>query len=123
MPDASSEVADYLAASHPRLAELALWVRATVLDAEPDLVERVYRGWGGIGFRHPDAGYVCGNFPREDDVKLLFERGVRLDDPEGVLSGSGSQTRFIPVREQGDQLTDVIRRYVRAAVAQRLFHR
>jgi hypothetical protein len=23
---------------------------------EPDLTERVYRGWDGIGFRHPDAG-------------------------------------------------------------------
>jgi hypothetical protein len=77
-------------------ADPALWVREAVLAGEPDLTERVYRGWHGIGFWYPDAGYVRTIYPREQEqaVRLLFEHGVRLDDPEGLLEGAGTQTRF-----------------------------
>jgi hypothetical protein len=115
------DVREFLAEAHPGLADLALWVRVAVLAGEPDLTERVYRGWDGIGFRHPDAGYVCAIYPREGEVRLLFEHGVRLRDDEGLLEGAGSQTRFIRVRERNDPLAAAIGRYVRAAVAQRLF--
>jgi hypothetical protein len=122
---APRDVHDFLAESHPGLADLALWVREAVLAGEPDLSERVYRGWDGIGFRHPDAGYVCAVYPREREreVRLLFEHGVRLDDPERLLEGAGTQTRFIRVRERDDGLAAGIGRYVRAAVAERLFRR
>jgi hypothetical protein len=117
------DVREFLAEAHPGLADLALWVRESVLAGEPDLTERVYRGWDGIGFRHPDAGYVCAIYPREGEVRLLFEHGVRLRDDEGLLEGAGSQTRFIRVRERNDLLAAAIGRYVQAAVAQRLFQR
>jgi hypothetical protein len=71
-------------------------VLEAVLAAEPELEERVYRGWRGLGYRHPDAGYVCGVFPRADGVSLLFERGAELDEP--VLTGEGTQTRQLELR-------------------------
>jgi hypothetical protein len=76
-------------------------VRELVLASESDLTERVYLGWDGIGFRHPVAGYVCAIYPREkeQEVRLLFEHGARLEDPERLLEGDGAQTRFIRVRE------------------------
>jgi hypothetical protein len=119
------DVRDFLRDSHPGLAGLALWVREAVLAGEADLTERVYHGWDGIGFRHPDAGYVCAIYPREQEqeVRLLFEHGVRLDDPEGLLEGAGTQTRFIRVRERDGRLAAAIGRYVHGAVAERLFRR
>jgi hypothetical protein len=119
------DVYDFLTESHPGLADLALWVREAVLTSEPDLTERVYRGWDGIGFRHPDAGYVCGIYPREQEqeIRLLFEHGGRLEDPERLFDGAGTQTRFIRVRERDDPLAAAIGRYVHAAVAERLFRR
>ena len=117
------DVQDFLVESHPRLAELSLWVRAAVLAGDPDLTERVYRGWDGVGFHHPDGGYVCAIYPRDDEVRLLFEHGARLGDPEGLLRGSGSRSRFIPVRVANEQLAASIAGYVRAAVAERLFRR
>jgi hypothetical protein len=117
------DVYDFLMESHPGLADLALWVREAVLASEPDLTERVYRGWDGIGFRHPDAGFVCAIYPREQDqdIHLLFEHGVRLEDPERLLEGAGTQTRYIRVRERDDPPAAAIGRYVHAAVAERLF--
>jgi hypothetical protein len=119
------DVHDFLMASHPGLADLALWVREAVLAGEPELTERVYLGWDGIGFRHPDGGYVCAIYPREQEqeVRLLFEHGVRLHDPEHLLEGAGTQTRFIHVRERDDRLAAAIGRYVHDAVAERLFRR
>lgn len=123
VPDLSADIQVYLATTHPELAELALWVRAIVLDAEPDFAERLYRGWDGIGYRHPEAGYVCGIFPRGDEVRLLFEQGARLADTDGLLRGTGTQTRFIPVTESIHDLAETLQRYIRAAVALQLFHR
>jgi hypothetical protein len=112
---------EFLAERHPEALELALWLREAVLAAEPDLVERVYRGWDGIGFRHPDAGYLCA--PRAGDVRLLFEHGTRLHDPEGLLEGEGTQTRYVTVRANDKRLAELFGALVRDAVAERLFRR
>ena len=113
----------FLSERDPEARELALWLRDVVLAAEPDLAERVYPGWDGIGYRHPDAGYVCGIFPRDDGVRLLFEHGARLDDPDGLLEGQGSQTRHTVVRAPDPRLAEQLGRLVHETVAQRLFER
>ena len=117
------EAAAYLREEHPVAADLAIWTRDAVRAADPDLTERVYRGWRGVGFRHPDAGYVCAIYPKDDRVELLFEHGASLADPEGVLEGSGTQTRAITIEERSDALAETIRVYVQQAIAQRLLER
>jgi hypothetical protein len=116
-----NEIRAFLAERHPEVLDLALWVRQIVLDAEPDLTERLYGGWDGIGFHHPEAGYVCGLFPRAEEVRLLFEHGARLSDPHGILEGGGTQTRIIRIRDRGDSLGEAIGGYVSEAVGERLF--
>lgn len=115
-----SEALDYLRSEHGHVFHLAAWVREAVLTADPDLSERVYRGWRGVGFRHPEVGYVCGIFPRDDEVDLLFEHGAALPDPDSILRGDGTQTRFVSVREPDAALREQIAAYVQQAVAQRL---
>ena len=120
-PDASeADVLPYLREEHEELYELAAWTRRAVLAADPDFAERVYRGWRGIGFRHPEAGFVCAIYPRSEYVVLLFERGASLPDPEGVLFGEGTQTRFLRLSEPTPETEERIKTYVQQAVAQRL---
>jgi hypothetical protein len=116
----SDEAARYLREHHAPAAELALWTRDAVVRADPDLRERVYPGWQGVGFRHPEAGYVCAIFPRDRAVELLFEHGAAMVDPEGVLEGAGSQTRVIRVEAPSDATAELIFRYVQQAIAERL---
>src|SRR5688500_6143516 len=92
-----SEIETYMREHHQATADLALWTCAAVTAVDPDLAARVYRGWQGIGFRHPEAGYVCGVFPRSDWVALLFEHGATMADAEHVLLGEGAQTRFLRI--------------------------
>ena len=115
-----NEVTAYLRTEHSAQAELALWTRQAVLTADPDLTERVYRGWRGVGFRHPEGGYVCAIYPRSEWVVLLFEHGASMRDPEAILLGDGSQTRFIRVSERSPELRERIVAYVQLAVAQQL---
>jgi hypothetical protein len=96
-------------------------VRGVVLDAEPELTERVYRRWDGLGYRHPDGGYVWALYPREGEVHLLFDHGRRLEDPEVLLEGAGRQTRYIRVRRVDPARAASIGRYVSEAVAERPF--
>ena len=121
MGRADPEAIAYLRAEHAGALELAAWTRDAVLAADPDLSERVYHGWRGVGYRHPEAGYVCGLFPRGERVELVFERGATLLDPEAVLAGSGTQTRVLSVTAASDGLARTITAYVGQAIAQRLF--
>jgi hypothetical protein len=119
-----NDVLAYIREHHRSLYELTVWTRGVVLEAEPDFAERVYRGWHGIGFRHPEAGYVCAIYPRDDDhVDLLFEHGASLADPDGLLAGEGAQTRFYRVKARNEATAAAIRMLVQQAVAQRLLSR
>jgi hypothetical protein len=60
----------------------------------PEAREVAYPGWHAIGFRHPKAGYVCGIFPFEGSVRLVFEWGVLLRDDARLLQPGGRQVRF-----------------------------
>ena len=115
-----AEVMAFLTERHPETMEIALWLRGVILDAEPDLTERVYRGWDGIGFRHPEGGYVCAIYPQADEVRLLFEHGRRLEDPDGLLEGDGRQTRWMRVRDADAALAAAIARCLGDAIAERL---
>ena len=110
------EVRGYLRETHPEQAELALWVRDVVLRADPELSERVYRGWQGIGYHHPEAGYVCAIFPAAAGLRLGFEHGASLPDPDGRLRGEGSQVRYLPIAAPDDALAG----FVHEAIVRRL---
>jgi hypothetical protein len=114
------EAERYLREHHAGVAELALWTRDIVLRADPELRERVYRGWRGVGYRHPDAGYVCAIFPSGDAVDLLFEHGASMADPDGVLEGGGTQTRLLRIAAPSPERARLITRYVQQAIAERL---
>ncbi len=98
-----TSVAEILAPFPAEVRDLTERVRTLIKSRHPDFVERAYPGWNGIGYRDPEAGYVCGIFPRQDCVRLLFERGASLSDPDGLLQGDGTQTRFI-VLEPGRRI-------------------
>ena len=105
-----------LAEHTDQVAAVAGWLREVVLGALPDASERVYRGWHGFGYHHPEAGYVCAVFPRADEVLLAFERGVLLDDPAGLLEGDGRTVRWVRVTTPGEPPADRLVQLIDAAV-------
>jgi hypothetical protein len=115
-PAPERERAALLAEHTAQVAAAAAWLREVVLGALPDAHEVVYRGWHGLGYHHPAAGYVCAVFPRADDVLLGFEHGVLLDDPHGLLSGEGRTVRYVRVQAAGDPPAERLVELIDAAV-------
>ena len=91
-------------------------LRAVVLEAHPQFAERARPGWHSINYHHPDAGFVCAIFPGAERVQLVFEHGARLPDPEGRLSGTGSQVRTLDVPAGSDVDAAVVAEFLDLAV-------
>ena len=115
-PAPEAERAALLAEHTAGVVAAAEWLRELVLGALPDAAERVYRGWHGFGYHHPEAGYVCAVFPRAEEALLAFERGVLLPDPHGLLVGDGRTVRWVPVRTPGDPPAERLVELLDAAV-------
>ena len=99
----------FLAAYPEPIAELAEELRAVVLDAVPDAVERVRPGWRLIGYDAPlgrRKRYFCYIAPEHEHIHLGFERGAQMRDPERRLVGAGitRQVRWLTFRP-GDSLS------------------
>lgn len=111
---------EQLLARYPEpMRALAEQARSLVRGTVPEASEYVNAGWCALAYRHPDAGYFCGIFPFADHVKLLFEHGVELDDPSGLLEGDGRQVRSIVLRRSADVRQRGVRPLLLAAVALR----
>ena len=85
--------AQILEGSSPEVRDLAERLRQIVLEEAPEAEEAGYVGWRLIGYRSPH--YFCFVAPQADHVRLGFEHGVRLRDPNGVLEPMGKQVRFV----------------------------
>ena len=67
--------------------------RKLVREQAPGALEIGYPGWRLIGYRCPH--YFCFVAPLADHVRVGFEHGHRLPDPDGVLELMGKQVRFV----------------------------
>lgn len=87
---------------HPDIQALVNVLRKLILETVPNAAESANPGWHSISYRHPKQGYFCGIFPTQDHVILVFEFGILLPDPDGVLVGDGKQVRNIILRSVDD---------------------
>ena len=101
----------------PEVRELCEALRSLVRAEVPEAIEVAYPSWHGIGYHHPRCGYFCAIFPMKDTIKLGFEFGVLLPDPEGMLTGDGRQIRYVNIHWQADIRAEAIRQLIQAALS------
>ena len=89
----------FLARFSPEVRSIAKAVLATMRKRLPGATELVYDNYGvlAIGFgpseRPSEAIFSIAIYPRR--VNLMFLFGAELDDPKGILLGTGNQMRHI----------------------------
>ena len=101
------------------VGELALELRAMVLQEAPAAVERLLQVyalvfWYSLTGKMTDAFCQVVIYPK--GVNLMFNRGAELEDADGVLVGEGKIIRHIKVRGPGDLKNPHPRRFIRAAL-------
>lgn len=97
----------------------------TVRRAAPDAEEIAYQMraprsermmWKIARYRSGGANVVgVGTFARHS--AMFFYRGRELDDGDGLLQGSGKDTRFVRLRSVGDARSPAVKKLLRKAFA------
>lgn len=104
---------EYLMENHnPEIRAVVEALRGLIKEEVPEASERANGGWHSINYRHPTQGYFCGIFPRTEKVILVFEYGILLPDPDGILEGEGSQVREYVVRDPSKIHAESLRKLI-----------
>jgi len=107
-----------LAPAHLRLTGAARrWLRKRLPTAHELVYE--YRDWFVISYSPNERGYegVLAIRASADGVKLYFNSGKELPDPEGLLQGSGKQTRSIQLEGASTLARPAVARLIEEAIA------
>lgn len=121
---ASVSVSEHLKRIPPTVRPTVQAARRTVKAAAPKAREIAYRSSRSPGAKSPSmykvSRYVVdevqivgiGTFPRY--AAMFFSRGGELDDPSGLLKGSG-KARFVRLRTPADAERPALKRIVKQA--------
>lgn len=99
--------------------DLALQLRALLLDEIAPCYENIYDAYSAVAIGYGTseklgdgifhiAVYATG-------ANLGFNDGATLDDPKGILEGSGNRIRHIKIRKPEDLKRPELRAYIRRA--------
>ena len=98
---------------------LALKLRALMLEEMAPCYENIYDAYSAVAI-----GYGTSNRLRDgvfhiavysNHVNLGFNDGASLEDPKGILQGSGKQIRHITIKAPQDLDRPELRAYIRRA--------
>jgi hypothetical protein len=103
----------------PPVRALAKKLRASVLDVFPVANEKTYFGWRNTwyGTTEKTRDAVFSISPQKEYVSLIFLRGTELNDPDGLLEGTGKKLMHVNLRGAADLKRPALRRLMKRAVA------
>jgi hypothetical protein len=113
------ELIKFLKPYDPEIRDLALKLRALVLEEMAPCYENIYDAYSAVAI-----GYGTSDRLREGifhiavystHVNLGFNDGASLADPRGILQGSGNRIRHITIKTPEDIKRPELRAYIRRA--------
>lgn len=113
--DTQTEIEQLVGRQAPPIQSIARAVQELIRALGLDLEEDVSTKLGILYFKH--NGVVCALSLHKAHANLHFYKGLEMDDPDGILQGSGGKLRHIRFHTAADLDVDVVRRYVQAAYA------
>ena len=102
--------------------QLALETRELIRELLPQVVEVVWPAQRSSGYGtgpKKNSEQFCWILAHDAHVALAFPFGVELDDPAGLLGGTGARVRNVRL----DSIDDVRRPELRALITQAVAHR
>lgn len=98
----SAELEDFLSGFSPEVSNLALQLRDLVIEMAPDAIEQidVPAHLLAYGYAQTYKHLICVIILYKDYVNLGFPRGVDLDDPDGLLEGTGKKARHVKIHSE-----------------------
>ena len=116
---APADLIKFLRPYDPQVQELALKLRALVLEEMAPCYENIYDAYSAVA-----VGYGTSDKLRDGifhiavyskHVNLGFNKGATLPDPKRILQGNGNQIRHITIKSVEDIKRPGLRAYIRRA--------
>ena len=121
IPPPPKALALYLQPYSRVIRDLAIATRALVLEEMQPCTEFIYDAYNAVALGYgPNDRIkygVCHIAVYPKYVNIGFNRGAEMDDPAGLLLGTGKTTRHIRIEKPEDLARPEIRDYVRRARA------
>ncbi len=92
-----------------------------IKEVMPQVTEKVYLGWGSIGYQSGDKmrDVVVAIAPQRRYANLGFGDGVDLPDPARRLEGHGKRLRHVKIRSRDDARHPDVRALLESAARRR----
>ena len=111
-----------LASASPGIQAIARALRAGIASLDPYRVEQVWKAMRiasyGVG-PHKMTQHYAYIGVHAAHVNVGFYRGALLDDPRGLLEGTGKALRHVKVRTPGEAANPALRALLRRAIEER----
>ena len=114
---------DALSGSNSHVDEIARQLRDLIIEIYPEVVEVPWPKQRIVGYGvgpKKMSEHFCYIGAHRDHVNLGFYYGAELQDPEGLLEGTGVKLRHIKVRDIAEITQPAIRQMIVAALAERV---
>lgn len=120
----TDDLARLILEKHAAHHELYLEAHRLVVEVVPDIRYSVDLVDGAIGYGARQLGYdgwgMAALSPHKEWVSLVLFRGAALDDPDGLLEGSGTMVRHVKLRSLDELMIrrEPLARLLKAAAAE-----
>ena len=94
------------------MGSLARDLRNMILEQVADMDEVIK--WKNLFYEK--KGFVCAIVIHKDHVNLQFARGTELEDPEGILEGTGKKIRHVKINNTKEINSNILKNMVVEAV-------
>lgn len=102
------------------IRDLALSLRSLVLEEMAPCHENIYDAYNAVAIGYGSTDRLKDGILHiavySKHVNLGFNHGATLDDPLGILSGTGKHIRHITIKAEEDVARPEIRSYIRRAL-------
>jgi len=103
----------------PEIRDLALQLRALVLEEMAPCHENIYDAYSAVAIGYGTSERLSDGVLHiavySKHVNLGFNEGATLPDPKGIFEGKGNRIRHITIRSSTDLKRPEIRSYIRRA--------
>jgi len=96
----TDKVLTFLSRYDEKVYKLATELRKVILENLPDIIELLDGPAKMIAYCYGQkyADLVCVIIPSKKGLKLGFNRGIELSDPDKMLEGNGKVSRYVEIR-------------------------
>ena len=111
--DMSPLIDEYVESLPDWKKDVAEELREVISTASPKLTEEVK--WGFPCYT-ADGKCVCGFMAMKDSVNFVLYQGANLDDPSGLIEGTGKSMRHVKLRSLQDLRRPTFTKFIKESI-------